>query len=179
MAFRYIHQLVYSWHSGTDFETTNYVDMVGRLQLKIIMIKMLLLTCAVLQLLACQSSNETTYYLVDLRDKKIATGPNEYIYRLHKERTREQTDGKIIIIKLPFLEYPQEQIGEWVEGTVVIDFTVNRKGRVIQPIIAKSLDKDLDRASLACIKRWQFEPILKNGEPVDARLRQEFEFRIK
>lgn len=40
------------------------------------------------------------------------------------------------------------------------------------------LAEELDKASLACIKRWRFEPILKDGKPVQARLRQSFEFSI-
>lgn len=142
------------------------------------LIRILLLTYVVLNLLACQSYTPV-YGLMDLRDKKIIYGAQRDISRLHSQRTETQTDGQIILIKAPFPEYPHELLVAGIEGTVVVDFTVNKKGKVVQPVIMQSHGDEFDRASLACIKRWRFEPILKDGKPTDARLRQTFEFRIE
>lgn len=142
------------------------------------MIRILLLAYIVLNLLACQS-HTPIYSLMDLRNEKMIYGTQRDISRLHSQRTETQTDGQIILIKAPFPEYPQELSDAGIEATVVVDFTVNKKGKVVQPVIVQSHGDEFDRASLACIKRWRFEPILKDGKPTDARLRQTFDFRMK
>lgn len=144
----------------------------------IIMIKNFLLVCVAFQLLACQSSTQI-YALVDLRNENKMYGTQESISHLHKKRTERSTDGQIVIIKSPFPEYPQDLLDAGIEGTVIIDFTVNKKGKVVEPLIVQSQGEEFDKASLACIKRWRFQPILKDGKPVDARLRQSFEFRLE
>ncbi len=143
-----------------------------------IMVRNLLLVCVAFQLLACQSSTQI-YGLVDLRNENKVYGTQESISHLHKTRSERSTDGQIIIIKSPFPEYPQELLDAGIEGTVKIDFTVNRKGRVVEPLIVQSQGDEFDKASLACIKRWRFQPILKDGKPVDARLRQSFVFKFE
>lgn len=143
-----------------------------------ITVRNLLLIGVVFQLLACQPSTQV-YGLLDLRNENKIYGTQESISHLHNERTAKSTDGKIIIIKSPFPEYPQKLLDAGIEGTVTIDFTVNKKGKVVQPLIVQSQGEEFDKASLACIKRWQFQPILKDGKPIEARLRQSFQFRFE
>lgn len=144
----------------------------------IIMVRKFLLVCVAFQLLACQSSTQI-YGLMDLRNENKVYGTQEGISHLYKKRTERSTDGQIIIIKSPFPEYPQDLLDAGIEGTVIIDFTVNKKGKVVEPLIVQSQGEEFDKASLACIKRWRFQPILKDGKPIDARLRQSFEFRFE
>jgi TonB family protein len=144
----------------------------------IIMVRNFLLVCIAFQLLACQSSTQI-YALVDLRNENKMYGTQEGISHLHKKISERSTDGQIVIIKSPFPEYPQDLLDAGIEGTVIIDFTVNKKGKVVEPLIVQSQGEEFDKASLASIKRWRFQPILKDGKPVDARLRQSFEFRLE
>lgn len=146
---------------------------------KLLMTRILLVLCIVFQLLACQSSYTPIYGLVDLRKEKITYGTQEDISRLHRDRIKAQTDGQIIPIKTPFPAYPKKLLDAGIEGVVVVDFIVNKKGKVVQPVIVQSRGEEFDKASLACIKRWRFEPVLKDGKPIDARLRQEFQFKTE
>jgi TonB family protein len=150
------------------------------------MIKLLFLTCFVLLLCACQSTSETGYGIqkdagevLDMRDQNLILGSQKEISRLYSDLVKNETDGLIIIKQSPFPEYPRAALRAGIEGAVVVEFTVNKKGKVILPIVLISPGKDFEKASLACLTRWQFEPILKDGKPVDTKLRHTFQFMLK
>jgi len=56
-------------------------------------------------------------------------------------------------------------------GTVYIIFIVNKQGRVENPIIQQASDPVFERAALAAVKQWKFEPGKRNGEAVRFRMR--------
>jgi protein TonB len=56
-------------------------------------------------------------------------------------------------------------------GTVHILFIVDPNGRVESPIVQKQLHPALDKAALAAVKQWKFEPGRRNGEVVRFRMR--------
>lgn len=62
-------------------------------------------------------------------------------------------------------------------GTVVVTFTVGVDGRVEDMRVQSSTaDPVFDRAALAAVKRWKYEPGLRNGQPVPFRIRQPITF---
>lgn len=56
-------------------------------------------------------------------------------------------------------------------GTVYILFVVGTNGRVESPIVQKPIHPALDKAALAAVKQWKFEPGRRNGEVVRFRMR--------
>jgi len=56
-------------------------------------------------------------------------------------------------------------------GTVYVLFVVDPDGRVESPIVHKQLHPALDRAALAAVKQWKFEPGRRNGQSVRFRMR--------
>jgi protein TonB len=56
-------------------------------------------------------------------------------------------------------------------GTVHVIFVVDQSGRVESPLVQKSTDPVFERPALAAIKRWKFEPGMKNGKPVRFKMR--------
>lgn len=54
-------------------------------------------------------------------------------------------------------------------GTVSLIFTVDERGRVLNPRIGRSTNPDLNRASLEAIRQWVFDPGRRQGEPVVTR----------
>jgi len=56
-------------------------------------------------------------------------------------------------------------------GTVYIIFAVNQSGRVEQPIVQSSSNPVFERAALAAVKQWKFEPGKRKGDPVSFRMR--------
>ncbi len=56
-------------------------------------------------------------------------------------------------------------------GTVTIIFVVDERGRVKKPVVQSSTDPVFERAALAAIRQWRFEPGKRKGEPVQFRMR--------
>ncbi len=76
-------------------------------------------------------------------------------------------------------EYPADLRRRKVEGTVVVVFTVDRNGRVVQPTIEQSPHPQLASAALAAVRRWRFEPGRRQGRPVPFRMRVPITFRAQ
>jgi len=68
------------------------------------------------------------------------------------------------------------QIRKRTPGQVVVIFIVDASGRVVSPKVQQSTDPALERAALAAIKQWRFEPGKRKGEPVRFRMRQPITF---
>ena len=64
-------------------------------------------------------------------------------------------------------------------ATVYILFTVDARGRVENPIVQTSTDSTFDKAALAAVKQWKFEPGKRNGQPVRFRMRAPITFPKK
>jgi protein TonB len=58
-----------------------------------------------------------------------------------------------------------------LEGTVYVLFVVDADGRVQDPKVHRSSEPAFDRAALAAVKKWRFEPGKRNGQPVQFRMR--------
>lgn len=56
-------------------------------------------------------------------------------------------------------------------GTVYVLFVVDTDGRVEEPRVQSSTDPGFERAALAAVKKWKFEPGRRNGEAVRFRMR--------
>ena len=64
-----------------------------------------------------------------------------------------------------------KKIRKKAPGTVYILFIVNQKGRVEKPIVQSSSDPVFERAALAAVKQWKFEPGKRKGTSVRFRMR--------
>ncbi|HVS19135.1 MAG TPA: energy transducer TonB [Planctomycetota bacterium] len=73
------------------------------------------------------------------------------------------------------IHQPSPQLGPDVRkaggGTVYILFVVDPNGRVESPIVQKQVHPALDKAALAAVKQWRFEPGRRNGDVVRFRMR--------
>ncbi|MGH9749404.1 MAG: energy transducer TonB [Candidatus Polarisedimenticolia bacterium] len=72
--------------------------------------------------------------------------------------------------------YPFELRQKRVEGTVYVQFIVDREGRVVDPRVEKSTHAGFDKPALDAVRQWRFEPAVRGGEPVQARLRVPIRF---
>ncbi|MBW1768473.1 MAG: energy transducer TonB, partial [Deltaproteobacteria bacterium] len=65
------------------------------------------------------------------------------------------------------------------EGTVVLEVLVNQEGSVEDLRISESSDHSiLDRAALASVKKWLFEPGRKGDEAVEMWVRVPVRFQL-
>jgi len=56
-------------------------------------------------------------------------------------------------------------------GTAHVVFVVDKQGRVQDAVVQSSTDPVFERAALAAVKQWKFEPGTRSGEPVRFRMR--------
>jgi len=61
--------------------------------------------------------------------------------------------------------YPAVARAARVQGTVVIETTIDATGRVIDARVTRSIPL-LDEAALEAVRQWEFTPTLLNGQPV-------------
>lgn len=74
--------------------------------------------------------------------------------------------------------YPPNLQRNKIEGTVVLVFVLDEKGRVKDPKIESSTNNGFERPALDAVRQWMFEPAVKDGKAVRARLRQPIRFRL-
>ncbi|HET9305392.1 MAG TPA: energy transducer TonB [Candidatus Sulfotelmatobacter sp.] len=78
----------------------------------------------------------------------------------------------------PDPEYTDRARKKKINGNIVVSFIVTSEGEVRDAAVTRSLDKDLDKQALAAVRKWRFEPALKDGTPVEVRLSAELTFRL-
>jgi periplasmic protein TonB len=69
------------------------------------------------------------------------------------------------------------QLRKKVPASVAVLFTVDASGRVEDPIVQSSTDREFEAPVLAAIRQWKFEPGKRGGQPVRFRMRQPFSFQ--
>src|SRR5687768_12160611 len=74
-------------------------------------------------------------------------------------------------------KYPAEAFRRGIEGTVDIKFVIDEEGRVIDPIVVRSIP-ELDKAALDCVRKWRFKPAQKDGRVVKSTALAPVTFRI-
>lgn len=102
--------------------------------------------------------------------------PSEPVCEIHNVGDCGVTAPKPIYHPDP--EYTDRARRKKINGNVVVSFIVTSEGEVRDATVTRSLDKDLDQQALAAVRKWRFEPALKDGTPVEVRLRAEVTFRL-
>jgi len=63
--------------------------------------------------------------------------------------------------------YPEEAKKERVQGTVIVDATVDVEGKVVEAKVSKGADPRLDKAALDAVRKWTYKPARDaKGKPV-------------
>jgi TonB family protein len=73
-----------------------------------------------------------------------------------------------ILRQEPF--FPEEMRESKTSGTVKLRFTVTEEGRVEDPEIVESSNKEFEQSALMAIRFWQFIPRIKEGKPVRSQV---------
>ena len=74
--------------------------------------------------------------------------------------------------------YPRDALRAGVEGSALARIHVTPDGSVDRAeLVRRSGDRSLDRAVLAAVNKWQFEPAIRNGEAVASVVQVPVDFR--
>lgn len=78
----------------------------------------------------------------------------------------------------PDPEYSEEARKAKYQGTVVLWLIVDESGNPREIKIARSLGMGLDQKAIEAVRRWKFEPAMKDGRPVAVQINVEVNFRL-
>ncbi|MGV3504380.1 MAG: energy transducer TonB [Adhaeribacter sp.] len=77
------------------------------------------------------------------------------------------------------LKYPPNALRNGLDGTVLVQFVVDRNGKIWDPKVANPLGLGTDEEALRVVKLLpDFKPALKDGQPVEYRYTLPFRFGI-
>ena len=80
----------------------------------------------------------------------------------------------------PYLKYPQKAVEEGIQGTVHVNFVIDKDGKVTDVEVVKSVDPLLDAEAVKVISaspKWR--PARINGQKVNSSMTLQVEFRLE
>ncbi|HEX2853015.1 MAG TPA: energy transducer TonB [Opitutaceae bacterium] len=75
-------------------------------------------------------------------------------------------------------DYPFGARNEGIEGEVVVEFLVDERGTVVNPIVTRSTNRLFEEPSLRAVSKWRFEPGKREGRIVRFRMSVPVVFRL-
>ena len=78
----------------------------------------------------------------------------------------------------PSPQYPFELKRQGISGQCTVQFFVDDKGEVSEPVVISSSRPEFEKPCLEVVMRWRFNPGKKNGRAVATRMQQQFPFTL-
>jgi len=98
------------------------------------------------------------------------------------ERREDAGTGGVLSPPVPLHKvdpkYYPAAMADRVEGKVRLIAVIRKDGRVDSVRLLQHLDDRLDQSAQDAMDKWQFEPALRNGQPVDVDVLIEIPFRL-
>ena len=88
-------------------------------------------------------------------------------------------DQKPRAVYQPDPVYPAALRSRKIDGVVTVIFVVDANGRVANAKVEKSSDPAFDKPALDAVRKWKFEPAMKEGRKVSAKMRAPIRFDTK
>jgi TonB family protein len=82
------------------------------------------------------------------------------------------------VLYSPDPEYSDEARKAKYQGSVVLWIVVGSDGRVRDIRVQRTLGLGLDEKAIEAVRKWKFEPAMKNGQPVAVQVNVEVNFRL-
>lgn len=81
-------------------------------------------------------------------------------------------------LETPDPEYSEEARKAKYQGTVVLWLIVGPDGKPRDIKVSRTLGMGLDQKAIEAVRRWKFEPAMKDGRPVAVQINVEVNFRL-
>lgn len=76
-------------------------------------------------------------------------------------------DGEYLPIVKVAPQYPRRAVQRGLEGYVIVEFTVDKTGAVINPIVIEAKPANVfNRAAISAAKKFKYKPKIVDGEPI-------------
>jgi len=76
-------------------------------------------------------------------------------------------------------EYPSAALDARLEGAVVLRLSIDVEGHVTDAEVMEPAGRGFDEAAREAVLRFRFDPAHRDGQPVPARIRYAYEFKLK
>jgi protein TonB len=74
--------------------------------------------------------------------------------------------------------YPPKALSRGQEGEVRVRITLDTSGRVAAAQVVSATPPDVfDQAAVDAVRKWRFEPVMRNGRPIEASIATTIRFR--
>jgi TonB family protein len=98
------------------------------------------------------------------------------------ERREDPGAGGVLTLPVPLRKvdpkYFPAAMADRVEGSVRLVAVIRKDGRVDSVRLLRHLDDRLDQSAQEAMGKWQFEPAIRNGQPVEVDALIEIPFRL-
>ncbi|HXO31332.1 MAG TPA: energy transducer TonB [Candidatus Acidoferrales bacterium] len=82
------------------------------------------------------------------------------------------------VLSTTFPTYSEQARKEKIQGSCVVGLDVDEKGNATNLRVITGLGMGLDEKAIEAVKKWKFEPALKDGKPVPAKIAVEVNFHF-
>lgn len=82
-------------------------------------------------------------------------------------------------IRTPQPVYPTELRRDGIAGVVVMKFTVDEQGNVVNPTVEKSSHTAFEKPALDAIVKWKFKPATQDGNAVQKTVSIPLKFMVQ
>lgn len=83
-------------------------------------------------------------------------------------------------VRCPQPEYSHDAFERKITGVVLLDVTVTVDGKVINPVVLKSVGYGLDEKAVKAVRKWKMKPAMgPAGKPVACRVQVSLNFELK
>lgn len=107
-----------------------------------------------------------------------------------QETEEEEEDFFVIVEQMPELigglaslqrlvKYPERALRANIQGRVYVQFIVNERGEVEDPVVTRGIGGGCDEEAIRVIKQAKFSPGMQRGKPVRVRYTLPVIFRIQ
>ena len=82
------------------------------------------------------------------------------------------------VVSQVYPQYPYALRASGLRGEVLVDFTVDKSGRVTNAFVVRTLNPAFDEPALEAVRQWKFEPGRSNGVPVPVHMQVPVVFQL-
>jgi protein TonB len=144
----------------------------------------LLLTIALATLSGCtyhdhRNYPSTTYKFDSAQEVNRPTAERTIIEAILRTQVSPALDEPLSAKSVVLPVYPPQMARANITGSVTVGFTVNHDGKVSEVQVIKPTFTPLDEVALDAVRKWQFKPATRGGEPVELKFRHTLDFTIE
>ena len=112
--------------------------------------------------------------------EKLYTGEKEReVQKSIAEMQKSETNRKAKVIYKVEPEYPADARDQKIAGSVLLSMTIDHDGVPQNIKVKKPLYPSLDQAAIEAVRKWRFEPAIKDGQPVSMWITVEVYFGLE